>query len=250
MKTVVEACALTVRHGPTEVLKDISFMLEQGDFVGLAGPNGAGKTTLVKALLGLVPVASGRITLFGMPQRSFRAWDRIGYLPQKISSVNPLFPATVAEVVFLGLLAKKKPPKAFSRTDRQAVEEILVELGMADLKNKLLSELSGGEQQKVMLARALVSKPELLFFDEPSTALDPDARDSFFGLVRELNAKKGSTIVFITHDTGSIGRYATKLMYLDKKIVYFGNFADFCKSDTMTAYFGARDQHIICHQHG
>ena len=122
-------------------------------------------------------------------------------------------------------------------------------LGIGDLKKRMLSELSGGQQQKVLLARALVSSPEILIFDEPSTALDPESRESFFQLIQKLNKQNGIAIILITHDTSYIGQYANKLLYIDKSLIYFGKFSDFCVSEKMNSYFGKYEQHVICHQH-
>jgi zinc transport system ATP-binding protein len=94
-----------------------------------------------------------------------------------------------------------------------------------------------------------VSNPELLILDEPSTALDPPSRESFFELLKKLNMSKGITIILITHDISQIGQYANKLLYLDKKVVFYGSFADFCRSEEMSRYFGQFSQHLICHQH-
>lgn len=249
MKPIIEAAHVSIRFGETRVLSDVSFSVSPGDFVGLAGPNGAGKSTLVKALLGLTPYAEGEITLFDTPLHAFRDWHKIGYLPQKNSSINPHFPATVHEIVKLGLLSQKKWPKKMTRGDKEKTHEIMEELEILDLGNKLFSELSGGQQQKVLLARALVSDPELLIFDEPSTALDPESRESFYQLIKRLNKEEHITIILITHDTGYIGTYANMLLYLDKKLIYFGKFSDFCTSEKMTSYFGRAEQHTICHQH-
>ncbi|MFZ4632563.1 MAG: metal ABC transporter ATP-binding protein [Patescibacteria group bacterium] len=249
MSSIIETKNLSVSYGQTEALSDVSFAIEQGDFVGLAGPNGAGKTTLIKTILGLLPSSSGQIKLFGKSESSFNEWGKIGYLPQKISTINVLFPATSEEVVTLGLLSQKKFPKRILAGDMKKVDDILKELGISNLKKKMLSELSGGQQQKVLLARALVSDPEILIFDEPSTALDPESRESFFKLIQKLNKQKGITVVLITHDTGYIGQYANKLLYIDKSLIYFGKFSDFCASKKMNSYFGKYEQHIICHQH-
>lgn len=248
MAAIAELKKVFVSYGQTLALADISFSVEQGDFIGFVGPNGAGKTTLIKAILGLVPVSSGSIELFGMPQKKFTDWGKIGYLPQQLSSINRLFPATVEEVILVGLLSQKKFPKRISKTDMAKVNEIAEQLKIADLKKRMLSELSGGQQQRVMLARALVALPRLLIFDEPSTALDPDSREFFFELIGEMNKKNGIAIILITHDTGYIGHYAKKLLYVDKELVYYGYFSDFCKSEKMGEYFG-KHQHIICHQH-
>jgi len=249
MNSIIETKDLSVNYGQTEALKDVSFAIEQGDFVGLAGPNGAGKTTLVKAILGLIPVLSGKIELFSITKEKFNDWGKIGYLPQKLSTINALFPATVDEIVILGLLSQKKFPKIITASDYKKVDEILRELGISNLKKRMLSELSGGQQQKVLLARALVSDPQVLIFDEPSTALDPESRESFFQLIQKLNKQKSITIILITHDTGYIGQYANRLLYIDKSLVYFGKFTDFCASEKMNSYFGKYEQHIICHQH-
>jgi zinc transport system ATP-binding protein len=249
MAEIIQADNLSLSYGQSEVLKNISFSIEKGDFVGLAGPNGAGKTTLVKALLNLIPLNNGQITLFGKKHTEFSTWSRIGYLPQKNSTINNLFPATVSEIVALGLLAQKKWPKRITPQDRAQADAILKDLGILGLKAKMFSDLSGGQQQRVLLARALVSNPEVLIFDEPSTALDPESRESFFSLMEHFNKQHQITIILITHDTSYIGKYANKLLYIDKELVYFGNFASFCQSEKMNSYFGKYEQHLICHQH-
>lgn len=121
-------------------------------------------------------------------------------------------------------------------------------MGIVHLAGKLIGELSYGEQQRVMLARALIRKPDLLIFDEPTTALDPETRDIFYTLTEEIN-RTGTTVVLVTHDTGIIGKYARNLLYMDKKIIFFGTFEDFCSSPDMTGFFGLNSQHVICHQH-
>lgn len=247
---IIEANGLGVKYGATTAFADASFVVEKGDYVGLAGPNGAGKTTLVKALLGLVPVSGGSVKLFGEKMGAgFSQWQKIGYLPQTGATVNPLFPATVAEAVRIGLLAGKKFPRRLTANDRKIADQTLQSLGIYELRNKLVSELSGGQQQRVFLARALATNPQLLVLDEPSTGLDPAIREEFFDLLGKLNKEKKVTIVMITHDTGQIGHYAKKLLYLDKKIVFYGSFNDFCQSPDAGTKFGEFAQHLICHQH-
>jgi len=236
-------------YNSTEVLADVSFTLEKGDYLGLVGPNGSGKTTLIKLLLGLVRPSGGAISIFGQDPQEFREWRRIGYLPQK-TAFNPLFPATVKEVVSLGLLSRKRFPKRMARSDRAFVEAALGLMDIKDIRHKLIGELSGGQQQRVFLAKALVGEPELLILDEPTTALDPETREKFFATLQDLNRTRSVTIIIITHDTGTIGEYASKLLYLDKKVVFCGSFDDFCKSSGMTTYFGEFSQHLICHRHG
>jgi len=249
MKTILSVKKLFFKYESFEVLSDISFKVEQGDYVALAGPNGAGKTTLIKIILGLANNYSGLVELFGEDAKKFKNWNKVGYLPQRVNTFNPLFPATVREVVRLGLLSQKKFPKKFTKADDEKIKRVLDILGIGSLKDKLAGKLSGGQQQRVFLARALVSNPELLILDEPSTALDPQVRENFFELLQKLNKDKGITIILITHDTTQVGQYANKLLYLDKKIAFYGNFGDFCHSEEMGKYFGNFSQHLICHQH-
>jgi len=222
MGDILKFSEVTIQYGQTTALAGISGTVHQGEFLALAGPNGAGKSTLVRAILGLVPIKSGEIVILDQPVRHFNQWHKIGYLPQKLSTINPLFPASVEEVVLLGLLSSKKTPKIFTEKDKQKANAIMKQLDILPLKNKLFSELSGGQQQKAVLARAVISEPQLLIFDEPSTALDPESRDAFFYHINHLNKEKNITIILITHDTEYIKKYADTLMYLDKTLLYYG----------------------------
>lgn len=248
MSAVIATEQLSARYNSIDVLQDISFEVSAGDYIGLAGPNGAGKTTLIKALLGLVTISRGSIKLFGEELAHFSQWDRIGYLAQR-AGFSLLFPASVKEIVGLGLLAQKRTPKRLTPRDTDRIDEALDLLGIESLRNKLMGELSGGQQQRVLLARALVAQPEVLLLDEPTAALDPQIRDSFFETIRDLNRDAHITVLLVTHDLGQIGQYATKLLYVDKRVVFFGRFSDFCVSAEMTDYFGTHSQHLICHQH-
>jgi len=249
MASILSVKNLCCGYGSVEVLSDVSFDIEKGDYIGLAGPNGAGKTTLVKTVLGLSEKFKGIIKLFGQDLKSFDGWGRVGYLSQRVTAFNPLFPAAVKEVVGLGLLSQKEFPKRFDRTDDVKIMQSLDLMGISDLHKKPVSDLSGGQQQRVFLARALVSSPELLILDEPGTALDPQSREDFFEFIKKLNRDKGITVILITHDTAQIGQYANKLLYMDKKVVFYGSFSDFCRSAEMHQYFGHFSQHLICHQH-
>ena len=199
--TILEARGLCVSYDSTEVLSDVSLKLSAGDYLGIVGPNGCGKSTLIKALLGLIPVDRGEIALFGTQASDFRQWQRIGFLPQRLRTLATHFPATVFEVVALGLLGGKRFPKRLTAGDRQRVAEVCAQMGIDDLAGRLVSELSGGQQQRVLLARALVNEPELLILDEPTTALDPETRESFYALLRTINRERQTAVVMVTHDT-------------------------------------------------
>jgi len=240
---------LTVKYQNSVILDKITFELSAGDYLGIVGPNGSGKTTLVKAILGLVPSVQGRIEILGELKSSFKNWRRIGYLPQKTYISRQGFPATVTEIVASGLLAKKPFPKRISKTDRQAVIKVLALLQIEELEHKMIGQLSGGQIQRVLLARALICEPQILILDEPTVALDPATREQFYQILYQLNREKKTTILLITHDSHTIGEYATKLLYLDRRIIYYGDFKSFCESEAMTEYFGEFAQHQICHQH-
>ena len=231
------------------VLENISFTVNAGDYVGIVGPNGSGKSTLVQALLGLVSISSGSARLFGSRCDGFSQWGRVGYLPQNLRLLNPVFPATVAETVGLGLLSLKKFPRRLTRHDRDTVDVLLDNLGIYDIRAKLIGELSGGQQQRVLLARALVNDPELLILDEPTAALDPETRERFYQMIADINRSRGVTVLLVTHDTGVIGQHASKMLYLDKRMLFYGSFEDFCHSPEMSSLFGEYSQHLMCHRH-
>jgi zinc transport system ATP-binding protein len=236
---IISVDNLTFCYNGLEVISDISFTVKKGDYLGIAGPNGSGKSTLIKNILGILQPQKGFVHIFDQPLISFNQWNRIGYLPQRINALNQHFPGTVEEIVQLG--TKKRNTVELKRT--------LEMMGIAHLAARLIGELSYGEQQRTMLARALINQPDLLIFDEPTTALDPETREIFYSLTDKMNRANGTTIILITHDTGGIGQYARNLLYLDKKIIFCGTFEDFCASPAMTGFFGLDSQHLICHQH-
>lgn len=245
MSNILKVENLNLSYQGRPALQEVSFVLEKGDYLALAGPNGAGKTSLVKSILGLEQIESGQIQLFGRELSNFQTWSKVAYLPQK-HQFNPLFPASVLEVLLSGLSGVTKLSKAQSY---QRAQILLADLDLEASDKKLFSRLSGGQQQRVLLARALIREPELLILDEPTTALDPQVREKFFSLLSRYNQEKKMAIIMVTHDTAEIGRYAQKLAYLDQRLIFFGDFAEFCHSKQMKDYFGDFSQHIICHQH-
>ena len=236
-------------YGSQTVLKNVSLEIEQGTFLGIVGPNGAGKSTLIKLLTAQLPVQTGKIELFGSDIASFKEWRKIGYLAQKLKTINPHFPATVREVISQGLLSQKKMPRWLNKGDQQKIDHIIAELELNDFQHKLIGELSGGQQQRTLLAKALVGSPEIIILDEPTNALDQNSKDKLIDILKRFNREKGLTIILITHDAGSLGLYANRILYLDETILFHGGFTDLCHSPAMTAYLGEFNQHLICHQH-
>lgn len=231
---------LNVKYHNSFVLKNISFSVISGDYIAIVGPNGAGKTTLIKTLLGLISKDSGEIEF---------ETKKIGYLPQVFFLNDPKFPANVEEIIESGLFSSKRKLNLFSKIDSKKVDYIIKELEIENLKKKVIGKLSGGELQKVLLARALISEPEILFLDEPTTALDPVSRENFYKKLNHLNTNKNITILLISHDIGSVGKYAKKILYLDRELIFFGTFKEFCESNDMTKYFGDISKHFFCHRH-
>jgi zinc transport system ATP-binding protein len=245
MNNILSVQNLTMKYGRNEVLSSISFEVKAGDYTGIVGPNGSGKTTLMKGLLGLLTPTEGKIQ-FGYNLKGNRF---IGYLPQKAVMNDRLFPAKVKEIVSIGLLGNKRIPQIITKKDIEKIDIILEKLKISDLKDRKIGDLSGGQQQRVLLARAMVSSPQMLILDEPTSALDPKIREEFYELISGLNKEEGVTVLLVSHDVGSIGKYTRKMLYLDRKLVFYGSYEEFCKSKEMTEYFGFFAQHHFCWRH-
>ena len=197
------------------ILEDISFALKQGDFLGMIGPNGGGKTTLLKLLLGILKPDRGLIRVLG--EEPHRARCRVGYVPQNTDS-NNTFPVSVMDVVLMGRLAISRMGKSFSSKDRPMAEEALRKVGMWNRKDTPIGKLSGGQRQRVLIARALVTEPEILFLDEPTAKVDPEFENNIYDFLKELNRR--ATIVAITHDVGVISRYVKSVACVNRTLIY------------------------------
>ncbi|MDY0405203.1 metal ABC transporter ATP-binding protein [Virgibacillus sp. 179-BFC.A HS] len=209
------------------VLENINFELQEGSFMGLLGPNGGGKTTLIKLVLGLLKPTSGTVELYGKPASRFKNKHLIGFVSQKSNAFNKGFPATVYEVVSMGLTAKIGYMHFFTKKHKKIILDAIDQVGMAAYKNRNIGELSGGQQQRVFIARALVSKPKLLILDEPTVGVDSENVQRFYELLHRLNVEKGITMLLITHDTGIITQYATDIACLNKHIHFHGKPDDY-----------------------
>ncbi len=209
---VVAFRAVDLGYEGQPVLHNLDLEVRAGDVVGLLGPNGSGKSTLVRAALGLVPVLAGRVELFGVDRARFRDHRRVGYVPQRQATTGGV-PATVREVVAVGRLGRPVPFRRLRAADHAAIEAALASVGLADRASASLGTLSGGQQRRVMIARALASEPELLFLDEPTAGVDHENQLALAESLRLL-AAAGTTIVLVTHELGPAAGVVTRTIVL------------------------------------
>ncbi len=230
-----------------EILKNITFTIQRGEYVAVIGPNGGGKSTLMKLLLGLIMPTKGDISIFGQKER-YSKDGKIGYVAQQASQIDRNFPITVGEVVNLG--AKSKYPLFGLKKDAQAshVEQIMEKMGIAELKNRRIAELSGGQIQRVMIARALVSKPQILILDEPNTGVDTHSQRKFYELLKKLNQEENITILFVTHDLGVIADDVNSVLCINQTLLSCHNPHEILSCSEMSKLYGI-DAHLVCHHH-
>lgn len=201
-------------------LEDVNLAVAAGSFVGLIGPNGSGKSTLLRICVGLLQPRAGRINLFGESTQDFRDRWRVGYVPQRAAAAS--FPATVAEVVAIGRTPRRGLLRRLNGDDRGAVDRALGWLGIEPLRRRLIGELSGGEYQRVMVARALAGDPDLLFLDEPGAGLDAASREQLLEVLRDLCQTRGLTIVYVSHDLEALHPYVSHVALLNRRLLFFG----------------------------
>ena len=218
MEKIIELERVNVDFDGNRILEDVTFEVARGDMIGIVGPNGGGKTTLLNAILGNVKTASGRIRLFGQEISKFRDFDRIGYVSQHAIQFDPVFPATVDEIVSLGCISRKKLGRRLSRRDREEVDSAMELVEISALRNKKISNLSGGEKQRVFIAKAIVKRPDLLILDEATTGLDVCIQDKFISLLRKLRSERDVTVMTVSHDISGVMCQANKLVVVSKRV--------------------------------
>lgn len=215
----VEINHLSIKYNKQLVLHDINLSIEEKDFMAIIGPNGGGKTTLLKAIIGILNPDSGEVKVFGEEPKKAR--DLIGYLPQKLD-FDPDFPINVFETVLTGRYHGLF--KNYSKLDKKAVLKALKDVKMYDLKDRQISKLSGGQMQRVFIARAIVREPKLLIMDEPMASIDPEMQQSFYELMSTLNDKMA--IVLVSHDVGAVSTHVDKIACLNRELFYHGPVED------------------------
>lgn len=211
---------LSINYGDCSIINNLSFDINEGDFLCIVGPNGSGKSTLIKAIIGEVKYSSGSI-IFSPSIKQ----NAIGYLPQN-NKINESFPATVTEIIATGCLNRHH---FMNKEMKQKITQTIKTLHIASIKDKEFSELSGGQRQKVLLARALCATSKLLILDEASNNLDYNSKISFYKMLKKLNETDNLTIVMVTHDLDHNNLLGNKILSLDRDQPFFGSTKEYIR---------------------
>ena len=229
-----------VELGGRPILRGIDVSVRPGEVLAVLGANGSGKSTLVRAMMGLVPTCRGEVRLFGTPLADYHDWQRVGFVPQRVSAASGV-PASVREVVASGRLSRRRPFVPQSREDRDAVEAAITAVGLAGKARDGVSTLSGGQQQRVLIARALAGVPDLLVLDEPTAGVDVQSQQAFADALGTL-VTRGATIVLVAHDLGPLSALVDRALVMrDGRVAYDGPPID--------AFTDADGSHVHDHHH-
>lgn len=220
MSTYITVDQLTFSYQKENILENISFEIHQGDFIAVTGANGSGKSTLMRLLIGDLTPTEGTISFFGQAYRTQKSIPSLSYVAQKGNQTNFSFPVTACEYVRSGLYAETGLFRFYHQRHQKKVYEALQMVNMLPHKNQLLSTLSGGQIQRVLLAKALIATPKILLLDEPMTGIDQETTRSIFEILRRLNREQGTTVVVITHDLEFTKSYVNRIMYIKEKGAY------------------------------
>ncbi|MFC1987895.1 metal ABC transporter ATP-binding protein [Chloroflexota bacterium] len=215
---VVSIKDIWVQYDGVPILEGVSLSVERGSFLGIIGPNGGGKTTLLKVMLGLVNPSRGKVYVLGQPPG--RSRQHIGYVPQ-YNLFDRDFPINVRDTVLMGCNGITGLIKHYSREDKERAQEVLKTVGMLPYQNQQIGKLSGGEQQRVFIARALVSRPKLLLLDEPTASVDSSMQTEFYELLVTL--KNEMTIIMVSHDISAVSIYVDNIACLNHQLFYHGS---------------------------
>lgn len=232
----LEVHDLTVAYHRKPVLWNVDFTMPEGNLVGIIGPNGAGKTTLIKAALGLVPIASGHVEIYGDPYTQQRGL--VGYVPQR-ESVDWEFPVTVRDVVTMGLYGRLGWFKRPGKKERELADQRLAEVGLTDFAHRQIRQLSGGQQQRVFLARALAQDAQVYFMDEPFAGVDAATEAAIIQLLRTLRAA-GKTVFVVHHDLQTVREYFDQVILLNMRLVACGAVDDTFTTLNLQRTYGGR----------
>lgn len=258
MNAVLQIHNLNVHYGSNLAIDDISFGVNSGDLLGVLGPNGSGKTTMFRAILGLHPY-EGTVSIFGHNAKIKDLAPLIGYVPQNIH-FEPNFPAAVSDIVSMGIPTSRQIshgkrlvsdlgydlPSTYGSLEKrdEKVAKALDTVGLEHLWDRRIGELSGGEQQRVFIAKSLIKDPLLLILDEPGTNIDASTQSTFYAIIQRLN-QQGLTILWSSHDLDSLQKYSNTIVCMDKKLFFYGSTNDLFSNDTiLRTYMNPRSRYV------
>ncbi len=220
--SLIEIKNLSLGYDKDIILKHVNLDIEENDFICIVGPNGSGKSTLVKGILGLIKPIKGKVKYNGLKQ------NFIGYMPQE-TKVDANFPASVFEIVLSGTLNSEKYKMFYTKSQKETAMNNMKLLGIEKLKNKSFCDLSGGQRQKVLLARSLSATTKLLILDEPSNNLDSKSKSELYKTIIDLNKNHGITVIMITHDLDHDNLIGNKILSLRENDIFFGSVDEFIR---------------------
>ena len=232
----LEVHDLTVAYHKKPVLYGIDLVVPAGSLVGIVGPNGAGKSTFIKAIMGLLPLSSGWVKIFGKPYRE--NCHRVGYVPQR-ESVDWDFPVSVMDVVLMGRYGHLRLAQRPGKKDREIARECLDKVKMLPFANRQIGNLSGGQQQRVFLARALAQESDLYLMDEPFVGVDAATESAIITIMRELKSRD-KTLLVVHHDLASVKDYFDRLILLNMRLVAYGPTAEVFTPEILQTTYGGR----------
>jgi len=241
---------LCVKADDRHLIENITFSVEEGRIIAIIGPNGAGKTTLIKAILGLIPYSPGSVLLFGHSMKNANSHGRVGYVPQKLE-FDRTFPLTVSELLGFTVPPIYSFPFIRKKGEKKHISKLLEIVGVNELADRSIGSLSGGELQRVMIAKAIVNDPKILFLDEPASGVDIEGQERFYDLIKRLNKEKGLTVILISHDLNVVYRFADSVLCMNRRLICTGRPAETLTDEVIKTVYGEMMGAYIhsCHEH-
>lgn len=241
---------LCVKVDNRHLIENITFSVEEGSIIAIIGPNGAGKTTLIKAILGLIPYECGSVMLFGHPFKHANSHIAVGYVPQRLE-YDRTFPLTVSELLGFTVPPIYSFPFLKRKKEKTLIKDLLEIVGAKELSGRNIGSLSGGELQRIMIAKALVNNPKILFLDEPASGVDIEGQERFYDLVKRLRKEKGLTVILISHDLNVVYRFADNVICMNRKLICSGKPEEALTDDVIKSVYGEMMGAYIhsCHEH-
>lgn len=246
-QSAIECTNITFGYNETPVLENINLTIDDGSYVGILGPNGGGKSTLLKLILGIHQPDTGTISIYGEENSRRAIREYIGYVPQRIADTVQNFPSTVKEVVYSSL-SQAVPFRKVNSEQQKNIDSAISITNIENLLDTHIGSLSGGQLQRVFIARALATDPRILILDEPTTGVDVTTQHQFYDFIKELNQKHGKTILIVSHDIDTITHETNSIICLQKNLVCDLPTSEFLAAGHMEAIFGDHGTHFF-HEH-